>query len=42
MNFNCNVKIVDMIMGAGKTSSAINYINESSEDEKFIYNTLLR
>ncbi len=39
MNFNCNVKIVDMIMGAGKTSSAINYINESSEDEKFLFIT---
>ena len=27
LKFNCNVKIVDMIMGSGKTTSAINYIN---------------
>ena len=39
MNFNCNVKIVDMIMGSGKTSSAINYINKSLEDEKFLFIT---
>ena len=39
LNFNCNVKIVDMIMGAGKTTSAINYINKSDGDEKFLFIT---
>ena len=40
MNFNCNIKVVDMIMGSGKTSAAINYINESDqEDEKILYIT---
>lgn len=39
LNFNCNVKIVDMIMGAGKTTSAINYINQADEDEKFLFIT---
>lgn len=37
--FNCDVKIVDMMMGLGKTSSAINYINESSEEDKFLFIT---
>ena len=31
MNFNCEVNIVDAIMGAGKTQSIMNYINESNE-----------
>lgn len=39
MNFNCNVKIVDMIMGAGKTSSAINHINGAGDDERFLFIT---
>ena len=39
MKFNCEVKIVDMIMGAGKTSSAINYINASDNDERFLFIT---
>lgn len=39
MKFNCNVKIVDMIMGAGKTSSAINFINGSDEETKFLFIT---
>lgn len=40
MNFNCNVRVVDMIMGSGKTSAAINYINGSNkEDEKILYIT---
>lgn len=39
MKFNCEVKIVDMIMGAGKTSSAINYINKSDSDERFLFIT---
>lgn len=38
-NCNCNVKIVDMIMGAGKTSAAINYINNADEDTRFLYIT---
>lgn len=38
-NFNCDVKIVDELMGMGKTSSAINYINHSDDDEKFMYIT---
>lgn len=37
--FNCDVKIVDMMMGLGKTSSAINFINESSEEDKFLFIT---
>ena len=34
---NCKVKIVDSIMGSGKTASVINMINKSGDDEKFIY-----
>lgn len=34
MNFNCKVNIVDAIMGAGKTQSIMNHINQS--DEKFL------
>lgn len=37
--FNCNVKIVDELMGKGKTTSAINYINKSEDDKKFIFIT---
>ena len=37
MSFNCNVKIVDEIMGKGKSFSAMNFINSSNdEDEKFL------
>ena len=36
MEFDCNVKIVDAMMGAGKSSAAINYINQSEADEKFL------
>lgn len=39
MVFNCDVKIVDMIMGAGKTSSAINYINNSYDGCRFLFIT---
>lgn len=39
MNFNCEVKIVDMIMGAGKTSAAINYIKSIPEDERVMFIT---
>lgn len=34
MDFNCKVNIVDAIMGAGKTQSIMNHINQS--DEKFL------
>lgn len=33
------IKIVDAIMGAGKTSAAINYINSSDTSTKFLYIT---
>lgn len=36
MEFNCNVKIVDAMMGTGKSSAAINYINQSDSSEKFL------
>lgn len=37
MNFNCNVKIVDEMMGMGKSSAAINHINQSNDsDTKFL------
>lgn len=36
MIFNCNVKIVDSMMGSGKSSAAINYINKTGDDEKFL------
>lgn len=36
MDFNCNVKIVDSMMGSGKSSAAINHINMSSDDAKFL------
>ena len=39
LKFNCNVKIVDMIMGSGKTTSAINYINQADSNEKFLFIT---
>ena len=39
LKFNCNVKIVDMIMGSGKTTSAINYINQADPSEKFLFIT---
>ena len=34
-----NVNIIDAIMGAGKTSSAINFINNSDNDKRFLYIT---
>lgn len=37
--FNCNVKVVDAIMGRGKTSASINFINQSDTDDKFIFIT---
>ena len=36
MEFNCDVKIVDAMMGAGKSSAAINYIKRSKGEEKFL------
>jgi len=33
------INIIDSIMGAGKTSASINYINSSSNDKKFMYVT---
>ena len=36
MEFNCKVKIVDAIMGAGKSQSIINLINNSDEDDRFL------
>lgn len=38
---NINIKIIDAIMGAGKTQGVINMINQSEDDEKFIYITPL-
>lgn len=38
ITFDCEVSVVDMMMGTGKTSSAINYIN-SHPEEKFIFIT---
>lgn len=36
MNEEITINIVDSIMGAGKTSAAINYIKEASDDMKQI------
>ena len=33
------INIIDAICGAGKTSAAINYINNSTEDQHFLYIT---
>ena len=33
------INIVDSIMGSGKTQAAINYMNNSNDDEKFLYVT---
>ena len=38
-NFNCNVRIVDAMMGCGKTSAAINYINSTGDEKRFLYIT---
>lgn len=38
MTYNCSVKVVDSIMGSGKTSAAVNYINQS-ENERILYIT---
>lgn len=42
MNFdNIEIKVVDAIMGAGKTQGIINMINNSKDEERFIYITPL-
>lgn len=33
---NPNIYVIDEIMGKGKTSAAINYINQSSDNERFL------
>lgn len=38
---NCDVRVVDAIMGTGKTASIVNMINSSEDDERFIYITPL-
>lgn len=37
--FTCQVKVVDAMMGTGKTSAAINYINQHLYNKKFLYIT---
>ena len=39
MDFNCKCYIVDAICGAGKTTAVINMINESDEEQKYLYIT---
>lgn len=39
LNYNCDVCIVDEMMGRGKTSAAINFINSSDDDQKFLFIT---
>lgn len=38
MEYNCKVHVVDMIMGSGKSSAAINYMN-ANPDKRFLYIT---
>ena len=39
MNYTCKVHVVDMIMGSGKSSAAINYMNKMYKKNKFLYVT---
>lgn len=39
LEFNCNVRIVEGIMGSGKSFSAMNHINNSDDNEKFLVTT---
>ena len=39
MEFNCKCYIVDAVCGAGKTTAVINMINESDEEQKYLYIT---
>ena len=36
MEYKNKVSVVNTMIGSGKTSAAINYINSSTEDERFI------
>lgn len=36
---NTKIKVVDSVMGSGKSTAAINYINNSDDDEKFLFVT---
>ena len=37
--FDCKVRVVDAIMGSGKTTAAINFINQSDDSNHFLYIT---
>ena len=39
LEYNCKVYVVDMIMGSGKSSAAINYMNQNRRGNKFLYVT---
>ena len=39
MNNDLKINVIDAICGAGKTSAAINYINKSNDNLKFLYIT---
>lgn len=39
MDYRCKVYVVDMIMGSGKSSAAINYMNDMYQAHKFLYVT---
>lgn len=39
MEFLCDIKVVDCIMGSGKTSAAINFMNSSPKEKKFMFIT---
>lgn len=37
--YNCNINVIDAIMGSGKTSAAINFIKSSDDSTHFLYIT---
>ena len=39
VDYTCKVHVVDMIMGSGKSSAAINYMNKMYKKNKFLYVT---
>lgn len=39
VDYTCKVHVVDMIMGSGKSSAAINYMNKMYRKNKFLYVT---
>lgn len=39
LEYTCKVHVVDMIMGSGKSSAAINYMNKTYEENRFLYVT---